>query len=671
MCGIHSIRSKAGVMETKHKETDHAATEQVPFLQRKVKFDFSIPVFNRLRVQLIVPYVLLTLILAAVGVFVVTRLVTSSVQERFVNQLFEASRSVSDGFVRYEQEQLSSLRLMAYSDGVSSAVLREDADSLQSILWPLMVNNEQHAVAVIDRAGDGVITLVQSGDQGEYVLSYDEDYSSLPMVAAVLAGEEDERGDKFIALVPTSDGTFVFTAGPIPDENGRILGVLMVGTPLDVLLSSLKTQALADIFVFGDENALLGSTLVVPYDQVPLLEEGVLAREGQEATDTEEIQLSGRRYEVAYSPWLLRGERIGSLAIALPSNFVVSTMAISRNSFSFIFALGTVAMILLGIRLSQSIAKPILRMRTVSQAVASGDLEQSTGVQRDDEIGELAVAFDVMTERLKERTEEAERLYAQMVERNLELAEINDRLQRTRAQLVQSEKLAAVGQLTAGIVHDVKNPLAVIKGLAEEMEEEEEFTSFTRESLGMIRDNASKANTIVTDLLKFARQSTPTLEARDLRETVNSSLRLTEYLTRKAAVRVHREFPAEPVLARIDSQQIEQVLINLITNAVQAMPEGGDLTAKISSNHEAVTLSISDSGTGIPEDHLGRIFDPFFTTKPEGEGTGLGLSVSYGIMAQHGGQIEVDSEVGEGSTFTLHLKPEMEGSGAEETLADE
>jgi len=653
-------------MEPKQTENDQDAVKQAPFLRRKVKFDFSIPIFNRLRIQLIVPYVLLTLILAMVGVFVVTRLVTSSVQERFVNQLFEASRSVSDGFVRYEQDQLASLRLMTYSEGVSTAVQRDDADTLQSILWPLMVNNEQYAAAVIDRTGDGIITLVQSGDQGEYVVSYGEDFGRLAMVDAILAGEYDERGDKFTEMVSTNDGPFVFTGGPIPDENGRVLGVLLVGTPLEHLLSSLKAQALADIFVFDDDGRLLASTLLIPYDQVPTLEQDVEAREGEDITDTEEIRLSGRRYEVAYSPWLLRENRIGSLAIALPSNFVVSTMATSRNSFSFIFALGTVAMMFLGLRLSQSIAKPILRMRTVSQAVAAGDLEQSTGVEREDEIGELAVAFDVMTARLKERTEEAERLYAQMVERNLELAEINDRLQRTRAQLVQSEKLAAVGQLTAGIVHDVKNPLAVIKGLAEEIEEENEFTPFTRDSLGMIRDSASKANMIVTDLLKFARQSTPTLEPRDLRETMNSSLRLTEYLTRKAGVRVTSDFPDKPVMARIDSQQIEQVLINLITNAVQAMPDGGELRARISANHESVKLSIGDSGSGIPEEDLPRIFDPFFTTKPEGEGTGLGLSVSYGIMAQHGGRIDVESTVGEGSTFTLHLKPDSSASGEDE-----
>jgi two-component system NtrC family sensor kinase len=333
-------------------------------------------------------------------------------------------------------------------------------------------------------------------------------------------------------------------------------------------------------------------------------------------------------------------------------------MATSRNTFSFLFSLGTIATIVVGYILAQSIAKPILRLRAISQAVAAGDLEQRTGFKRADEIGELASAFDTMTLRLRERTAEAARLYAETVERNKELADINARLQSTQAQLIQSEKLASVGQLTAGIVHDVKNPLAVIKGLAEELNEEIGIDPSTRAQLATIRDSASRASTIVSDLLKFARQSTPEMQRRDLRETVQSSLRLTEYLTRKGKVEVTVDLPDQPVMIAYDAQQIEQVLINMITNAVQAMQNGGTLRISLGRAEGAVALAIQDTGSGIPKQNLSRIFDPFFTTKPEGEGTGLGLSVSYGIVARHGGNIEVESELGWGTTFTILLPEE-------------
>jgi two-component system NtrC family sensor kinase len=291
----------------------------------------------------------------------------------------------------------------------------------------------------------------------------------------------------------------------------------------------------------------------------------------------------------------------------------------------------------------------------MSQAVAGGDLEQSSGLLRSDEIGELANAFDIMTLRLRERTDEATRLYAEAIQRAKELAEINIRLQATQAQLVQSEKLASVGQLTAGIVHDVKNPLAVIKGLAEELAEEPDMDEYSIDGLKTIRESASKANTIVTDLLKFARQSTPEMQNRDMRDTIESVLRLTEYLTRKGRVEVEAILPDQAVMATYDPQQIEQVLINLLTNAVQAMPEGGALTFDLSQTDEEVILKVTDTGMGIAEEYFARIFDPFFTTKPEGEGTGLGLSVSYGIITRHGGRIDVSSTVGEGTTFTINL----------------
>jgi signal transduction histidine kinase len=149
------------------------------------------------------------------------------------------------------------------------------------------------------------------------------------------------------------------------------------------------------------------------------------------------------------------------------------------------------------------------------------------------------------------------------------------------------------------------------------------------------------------------------MQTRDMRETINASLRLTEYLTRKAKVEVKVDLPDEAVMMTYDAQQIEQVLINLITNATQAMPTGGELRVNVVQAEGVVAIAVQDTGTGIPKQIQGRIFDPFFTTKPEGEGTGLGLSVSFGIVSSHGGKIELDSEFGWGTTFTVLLPVEQ------------
>jgi signal transduction histidine kinase len=617
-----------------------------------------IPIISSLRAKLIIPYVILTLIIALLGVFIITRLVAGSFQERFGNQLIEAGRVTADGIVRREREHLENLRLLAYMQGVPEAFLDRDELALRQVFESLAINNKIDVLGAIDQNGRGIVTLVYEEDEvgTETAFYLGEDYTEFEAVDKILEGVADERGDKYAGILSTSVGDLLITTAPVYSSDDQFVGVLFVGSHLDTLLSDIKLQALADIILLGTQGEIVATTLVEPEEGFGelLLPPDLIASMAFNSLNRD-VELYDREYSVLYAPLEIRQESTGVMGIALPNDFITDTLSTSRNNFSLIFTLGTLAVILLGYILAQHIARPILRLRAMSQAVAGGDLEQISSLSRSDEIGELANAFDIMTLRLRERTEEAARLYAEAIQRAEELAEINTRLQATQAQLVQSEKLASVGQLTAGIVHDVKNPLAVIKGLAEELAEEPYLDDYSIDGLKTIRESASKANTIVTDLLKFARQSTPEMQQRDLRDTVESVMRLTEYLTRKGKVEVEAILPEQAVMATYDPQQIEQVLINLLTNAVQAMPDGGTLTFELSHLDDDVELKVTDTGSGIPEDNLARIFDPFFTTKPEGEGTGLGLSVSYGIITRHGGRLNVSSEINKGTTFTILL----------------
>jgi signal transduction histidine kinase len=239
------------------------------------------------------------------------------------------------------------------------------------------------------------------------------------------------------------------------------------------------------------------------------------------------------------------------------------------------------------------------------------------------------------------------------IQRTRELEEINTRLRDMQLQLVRSEKLAAVGQLTAGIVHDVKNPLAAIQGMAEMLRMDPNLSNETRQDIGMIHNSAINATKIVTDLLKFARQAPPELKSQDLREAVYAALYLNRYLIHKANVKLIVDLPDTPIIATYDAVQVEQVLINLIQNAMQAMPQGGHLKVVLTKENETAKIILIDTGVGIPPESLERIFDPFYTTKKNG--TGLGLSTSYGIIASHRGEIQVQSQVGRGSCFTIFL----------------
>jgi len=650
---------QAGMFDELEELEDEAAERA---LDMSTQAAISLPTSNRfldlissLRIKLVVPYVFLTLITAMIGTFVVTRLVTSSVRERFANQLLEAGRVASDGIVRRERTHLEALRLMAFTQGVPEALAVKDGDRLQQLLYPLVVNGNVHFLTAVDAQGQEIISLVQDPAAGTYAISEGGDLSALAIVSKPLKGEQDVLGDKFAGLIQTVHGPYLATTVPVRGTDGSIVGALMLGTRLDNLLSDLKTQALADLIALDPTGKVMVASLAEPEGGFQVLDLSPSQVSELDPAIEREVNLYDRRFQILYAPLVVRQEPVGVLGIALPSNFIVTTEATSRNLFSLIFSLGTVAVIVVGYLLSQSIARPILRVRDVSLAVASGDLGQKTGIERKDEIGQLAAVFDLMTFRLRRRTAQAARLTAETIERNKELAVANTRLQVAQQQLVQSEKLASVGQLTAGIVHDVKNPLGVIKGLAEEVEEQVEANPEIVSQLKLIRDSAVRANTIVSDLLKFARQSNPELSYQNICATVETSARLTDYLARKASVKVATELPPSGVMAFYDAQLIEQVLINLIQNAIQAMPKGGSLRLRVSQKEDWVETSVQDTGTGIKKENLSRIFDPFFTTKPAGEGTGLGLSVSYGIVSQHGGEIAVESKVGKGTTFTIRL----------------
>lgn len=644
------MEAEASQIDAKGRSGAQSLTQAESLLRR---------LFSSLKAKLILPYLLLTLLTAMVGTFVVTRLVASSVRERFVNHLYEASRVAADGIVRKEDTHLVNLRLLIFSHGVAEAFQARDAKTLQDIFWPLALNNDIESITAIGLEGIEILTLAQDPASGRRVVYQGTDFSHLELVANILKGETDDLGDKYAGLINTNYGPYFYSSAPVRDASNRLLGVLMVGTHLDSLLSELKSQALADVILLDGQGRLLATTFSAQENAPAQLELSPRDLPTGDASYTRGLTLSKRTYEAVYSTLKIRQRGMGILGIALPSSYVVDTEATSRNTFTIIFSAASLAAIVIGYVLAQHIAQPILKLRSVSRAVAEGDLNQRSGLKRSDEIGELATMFDLMTHRLRRRTAQATQLYEESLRRNEELARINARLQQAQQQLIQSEKLAAVGELTAGIVHDVKNPLAVIKGVAEELHDENNLHPEVQRQLVIIRESATRATRIVGDLLKFARQSTPEMKHQDICETIRAVIRLTDYLARKGRVEVRVELPPDPVMVTYDATQIEQVLVNLIQNAIQAMHKGGTLLVRLKKNGKGVSLQVMDTGVGIAKRDLGRIFDPFYTTKPEGEGTGLGLSVSYGIISSHSGKISVESELGKGTCFTIMLPAEQ------------
>ncbi len=256
-----------------------------------------------------------------------------------------------------------------------------------------------------------------------------------------------------------------------------------------------------------------------------------------------------------------------------------------------------------------------------------------------------------------------------------ELQDQMEELKQTQAQLIQSAKLAAVGELAAGVAHEINNPLTSIIGFTRLLLRELDDDNPMKGDLEIIDREAARTKAIVRSLLDFARQREPQLKPADVNEVVQSTMALIYPQAKSAQVTIKESYDDTLPLISLDTDQMKQVFLNIMINAIQAMPDGGELKvvtayrpqvqspgdstglrpAGETGSLDCVAVEFHDTGTGISAEELPRIFDPFFTTKEVGQGTGLGLSISYGIVQSHGGWIEVESEVGRGSTFTVML----------------
>jgi two-component system NtrC family sensor kinase len=240
--------------------------------------------------------------------------------------------------------------------------------------------------------------------------------------------------------------------------------------------------------------------------------------------------------------------------------------------------------------------------------------------------------------------------------------EITARVEANRA-IGRAEKLAAVGRLAAGVVHEINNPLATIAACAEALESRvaegvfgsSSETEDLRDYLRLIRDEAFRCKTITNGLLDFSRTRAGQQMPVNMSQVVQSAAHLLSHQSRGDAVEIRVEAAKDITLISGDEGQLQQAVIALSTNAIDAMPDGGRLTLRTRNDDGNVLVEVTDTGVGISPEHLTKIFDPFFTTKELGHGTGLGLAVCYGIVTEHGGRLDVQSTIGVGTTFTISI----------------
>ena len=231
---------------------------------------------------------------------------------------------------------------------------------------------------------------------------------------------------------------------------------------------------------------------------------------------------------------------------------------------------------------------------------------------------------------------------------------ITDRI-RLEDQLVQSEKLTSIGLLAAGVAHEVNTPLAVISSYSQMLRKEITPEDSRYKLLEKITKQTFRASEIVNNLLNFSRTNATEFAEVDIHQVITDTLSLLEHQFKGARIRVERELRADYPVAYGNAGKLQQVFLNLMVNARDAMPEGGELRIMTDAVESKIEIIVQDTGTGISRENIQKIYDPFFTTKAAGKGTGLGLSVTYGIVQEHGGTITVDSRPGVGTAFKLEL----------------
>jgi hypothetical protein len=284
--------------------------------------------------------------------------------------------------------------------------------------------------------------------------------------------------------------------------------------------------------------------------------------------------------------------------------------------------------------LSLLVDRPLLELQEKIARLREGDLTvRASFASREDEIGDLGRNFNRMVEQLRETREELQRSH--------------------HTQMSRAEHLATLGELAAGLAHEIRNPLAGIAGVIEILGRDLPSASPTREVWGEVKQEMEHIQNILNDLLNYARPKPPQFAAADLCGTVRHAVHLARQHVLSRPVQIELQCPGTLPPMEHDAAQIEQMLLNLLLNAIQAIPEQGRVDVAVAGCGEGASITVRDNGRGIPAAQLASIFRPFFTTK--GQGTGLGLSLAKRIVEVHEGKIEVTSTVQQGTEFVIHL----------------
>lgn len=625
-----------------------------------------------IRLKVILPYLLLTAIVAVAGVYVVTRLVANSMSDRLTNQLLEAGRVVSDSFVRLESQHIELARGVIYTEGLAQAIVDGDKTQAFELAGSSFVG-EGGAQNLILISPDGIETLhIYMNSNGKIELAEQETGAvNLPIVTPFLSNKDvNETPRRALGINLMNNEMYYYTSMPLR-LNEKFSGVVVVGTPIRGFQFYLKSIVLADIIIYSRNGQALATTLgtteAEALDDLSISEaeyqDAILSKNTVIGEDFE--LLDGRRYRLVRGPLQVGNDLIGVYAVVLPSEYVLQAGEESRSTYVNIFAGVMLIVIFIGFFISRMITRPLYSLVNTSQAIAGGDLEQRTRINSKDEIGELANSFNEMTVRLQERTRELE-----LINETLK------KIDRTKTDFIQIS------------AHELRTPLTLIMGYSQMLEQDTQDNPELFKLAQGILEGSERMTDVVDSMLDVSRIDNNALIVRRISIQIDAVIKKVNkgfadaLYERNISLDVDGLDELPPVSA--DPDLIQKVFYHLIMNAIKFTPDGGSV--KVLGRYlngdaaPQVEVTVSDTGVGIDPASTQQIFEKFHQTgevllhssgktKFKGGGPGLGLAIARGIVEAHGGHIWAESpgydeEKYPGSKFIVALPVEQTGEAS-------
>lgn len=637
---------------------------------------------GKLTLAILTPLFLILVLTALAASYFINASIVKQTQKRIRNDLDNAQaillqeqRRVHE-VVRFSALSLPLADMLHHTDsGVLGKMLADTR--MKERLDLLNVTNAQGEILVQASEGqqpnvaDFAVRAMAKGALQETVLMSEAELEREPSGLALRA-RVYSPGDKSTPL--ERRGMLLVAAIPLLDQAGRTIGCLYGGVMLNnnlALIDRIKERAYGhDEFsggMIGSATIFLGKTRVAT---TVLLDNGERALGTPVSKQVAETVLQhgdiwlnralvvNKWYLTAYEPILDgTGQAIGALYVGMLEKPLV---AVKNSAFLALFGLLVFGCLLGGLLagwFSRRLSKPILELAESAKKIAGGERDVPLPAAGQDEIGHLTNAFADMTNALRVSDRELQELNRQLEKKVLQrtalLEEKSLQLIQTQEQLLHQEKLAAIGSLASGLAHEINNPAAIIRGNVEILQMSLTDDAGEHEELSEILKQIERISLITRNLLNSSKEQNLNLEPVRTPELIDEILDQLIHHTPMRGVEIKRNFTHQLSPVEGDRERLRQLFTNILLNAAQAMDGKGELRLSGSEAERWVRILIADSGPGIPEIVLGKIFNPFFTTKSNG--TGLGLSVSYGIVHAHGGSISVLSHEGEGAAFQIEL----------------